>query len=98
MQQTVTDREKTPGPAPASPDTQPARQRTANADSIRKQRYRVALRCDRISVHQPVSHEIVDMLIDARWLDPADSEDRAKIADAIFRLLTDMAMSTRGQT
>jgi len=59
----------------------------------RKRRYRARLKDVTLfgMVTIPVTHDVIGMLIDLHWLPVEASEDRSRIADAIARLLNDVA-------
>jgi hypothetical protein len=59
--------------------------------AARQARWRARQKRDVAICDVPVSHAVINMLIDLRWLQADESENREQIADAILRLLTDAA-------
>ena len=59
--------------------------------SARTRRYRARQAKGETIVPVPVSHEIIALLVDLRWLPESESEDRRRIGESIFKMLSDTA-------
>ena len=57
----------------------------------RQQRWRQRQRRCEVVVPVPVTLEVIGVLLDLHWLTIGDSENRARIGNAVSRLLDDLA-------
>jgi hypothetical protein len=62
--------------------------------NARTKRYRARLASGCRIAPVPYSDDVVDALIDLGWLAMSDSEDRAKVGDAISRMLADIVATS----
>ena len=71
------------------PPTKPTRlERKRKRASERTRRYRERLNSGCVIVRVPVSHAIIGLLLDTRWLSETNSESRDQIGLAIANMLT----------